>query len=132
VALTSQQIADFKKQLIERITALYRSTHADLRDETEREGPSPWAQDDRPRDEGDEALYAQLSDTAHSLDERHAALALAMEAALGRIRDGTFGTCAACGRDIELDRLRVVPWATLCIEDQEALEQEQQARPPTL
>jgi RNA polymerase-binding transcription factor DksA len=132
VALTPKQLAKFKALLIDKITELYRSTHADIREESVRERSSPWAQDDRPRDEGDEALYAQLNDIRHSIDERQAALAQAMEAALGRIGDGTFGTCARCGRDIELDRLKVVPWTTLCIEDQEALEQELQARPPTL
>src|SRR5919206_1065924 len=38
--------------------------------------------------------------------------------ALARIEDGSYGTCAACGNPIREERLRAVPWATLCIDDQ--------------
>lgn len=37
------------------------------------------------------------------------------EAALRRMRDGTFGTCQRCGKPIDPDRLRVVPTATTCV-----------------
>jgi DnaK suppressor protein len=30
----------------------------------------------------------------------------------------TFGKCEECGRDIELERLDVVPWTRLCVEHQ--------------
>ena len=40
-----------------------------------------------------------------------------IEKALGRIEDGTYGTCEICGKEIPLDRLEAVPWTTLCIED---------------
>jgi RNA polymerase-binding transcription factor len=39
-------------------------------------------------------------------------------AALKRIEDGTYGTCEVCGKPIGDDRLRAIPWARLCIEDQ--------------
>jgi RNA polymerase-binding protein DksA len=111
---------------------MYRSTHSDLREETARAEGVPLEQNEAPRDEGDDALRAQLDELRHSMEERHALLAQAMEAALGRMRDGSYGACTRCGREIELERLKVVPWATLCIEDQEALEQERQEHPPTL
>ena len=41
-----------------------------------------------------------------------------IEKALGRIEDGSYGVCEACGQPIKEERLRAVPWATLCIEDQ--------------
>lgn len=41
-----------------------------------------------------------------------------IEAALGRIDAGTFGTCTNCGRAIAEERLEARPWATLCIECQ--------------
>jgi RNA polymerase-binding transcription factor DksA len=41
-----------------------------------------------------------------------------IEAALRRIDDGTYGTCQICGGDIGEDRLRALPWAALCIDDQ--------------
>jgi RNA polymerase-binding protein DksA len=40
-----------------------------------------------------------------------------IEAALKRIDDGTYGTCARCGKPIGEERLEAIPWATLCIED---------------
>lgn len=36
--------------------------------------------------------------------------------ALARIRIGSYGTCEACGKMIDTDRLMVKPEATLCIE----------------
>ena len=40
-----------------------------------------------------------------------------VEDALARIDGGTYGVCAACGRDIAEERLEAVPWTTLCIDD---------------
>jgi DnaK suppressor protein len=45
-----------------------------------------------------------------------------IDAALQRIADGTFGTCAVCGKPIDEERLEAVPYATLCIDDKRALE----------
>ncbi len=39
----------------------------------------------------------------------------AIDAALGRLRAGTYGTCEACGNPIPEARLEVVPEATLCV-----------------
>jgi len=41
-----------------------------------------------------------------------------VERALIRIDDGTYGTCELCGKPIGTDRLRALPWARLCIDDQ--------------
>jgi RNA polymerase-binding transcription factor DksA len=41
-----------------------------------------------------------------------------IEAALSRIEDGTYGTCSLCGNPIGSERLRALPWARLCIDDQ--------------
>jgi RNA polymerase-binding transcription factor len=43
--------------------------------------------------------------------------------ALVRIREGTFGECTACGEELNLKRLEAVPWASLCINCQEKVEQ---------
>ncbi|MDQ4070108.1 MAG: TraR/DksA C4-type zinc finger protein [Actinomycetota bacterium] len=39
----------------------------------------------------------------------------AIDAALGRLRAGTYGICEACGNRIPEARLEVVPEATLCV-----------------
>lgn len=46
----------------------------------------------------------------------------AVESALGRIRDGSFGRCLSCGNEIGGARLEAVPWTPYCIDCQEAFE----------
>ena len=38
-----------------------------------------------------------------------------LEAALQRMKEGTYGVCGACGQAIEAERLAALPIATLCI-----------------
>ncbi len=38
-----------------------------------------------------------------------------IDRALGRIEDGTYGSCARCGQAIPEERLAAVPYATLCV-----------------
>jgi RNA polymerase-binding protein DksA len=40
-----------------------------------------------------------------------------IDAALQRIKDGTYGTCTVCGKEIGEERLEAYPWASLCIDD---------------
>jgi DnaK suppressor protein len=46
----------------------------------------------------------------------------AVESALGRIRDGSFGQCLSCGNEIGGARLEAVPWTPYCIQCQEDFE----------
>ena len=78
-------------------------------------------------DEVDEShLDNHLAETAsvtidreidYSLEENEARVLAAIDAALGRIDDGTYGKCERCGNEIEPERLEALPWATLCIDD---------------
>ena len=45
-----------------------------------------------------------------------------VDAALNRIREGTFGQCISCGEEINPKRLEAVPWTRHCIACQEKLE----------
>jgi RNA polymerase-binding protein DksA len=65
-----------------------------------------------------------LADVASSTFEREKGLALEssvqamlaqVEEALSRIDDGSYGVCQRCGEPIDAARLRVLPYATLCI-----------------
>ena len=40
----------------------------------------------------------------------------AIDAALTRIDDGTYGTCSACGQPVGEERLEALPWTTQCID----------------
>ena len=39
----------------------------------------------------------------------------AVEAAITRLDDGTYGTCERCGTAIPDERMDVVPWAATCV-----------------
>jgi DnaK suppressor protein len=71
---------------------------------------------------GDNHLADSATETVdraidYTLEENSANVLREVEAALVRIDDGTFGTCAACGDAIETERLEYLPWATLCAKD---------------
>jgi DnaK suppressor protein len=38
-----------------------------------------------------------------------------VERALGKLDDGTYGTCDRCGEPIAEDRLEAIPWAVRCM-----------------
>jgi DnaK suppressor protein len=46
-----------------------------------------------------------------------------VDGALERLREGEFGECISCGKEINAKRLEAVPWTRHCIECQEKLEQ---------
>lgn len=61
--------------------------------------------------------------------EKDVAMGESLESALSRVRaaldklqTGTYGICDACGEEIPLERLRMLPFATLCIKDQRRME----------
>lgn len=65
-----------------------------------------------------------FADTSQVTAERGEAEALAgeltstleeVEAALGRLEDGTYGTCERCGEVIGADRLDAMPMARFCM-----------------
>jgi RNA polymerase-binding protein DksA len=52
----------------------------------------------------------------YTLGENSAQVLAEIDAALGRIEDGTYGTCVNCGHEIARERLEAYPWASLCID----------------
>jgi DnaK suppressor protein len=53
-------------------------------------------------------------------------------AAIRRIEEGSFGICQECDEDIHPKRLAAVPWATFCIQCQEAADNNlDEMRPPS-
>ena len=65
-------------------------------------------------DHASEVFDRELDDT---LEENAELVVHEIDDALARLEDGTYGTCAVCGRPIPEDRLAAIPYATLCIED---------------
>lgn len=69
-------------------------------------------------DRGEEALADLVADLGNAEVTRDLGELRALEAALRRIADGTYGVCLDCGADIPLERLRVQPAAERCLECQ--------------
>ena len=70
----------------------------------------------------DSATETYLREIDGGLEENAAHLLVEIDAALGRLDDGSYGLCSVCGRPIGDERLEAVPYATLCIDDKRALE----------
>ena len=79
-------------------------------------------------DQMDEIQYASERDLAIRNVDRDSTLLRSVKAALGRIRDGSFGTCIECESAISPKRLKAVPWAPRCIQCQAAADQNGQER----
>lgn len=81
---------------------------------------------------GDLSAYSvHMADQASDAEEREKAYRMAsaegrllyhIDEALGRIREGDYGVCCACGKKVSKARLEVVPHARLCIECKKAEE----------
>jgi RNA polymerase-binding protein DksA len=73
----------------------------------------------------DETTDNHLAETAtatldreidYTLEENSEHVLAAIDSALVRIEDGTYGKCVNCGKDIGEERLAAIPWATHCID----------------
>ena len=71
------------------------------------------AADNHLADTATETLDREIDST---LEENSENVLAAIDAALERIQEGTFGKCVNCGKDIAEERLAALPWATLCID----------------
>jgi RNA polymerase-binding transcription factor len=67
-------------------------------------------------DQANADAEAELQIRLHQTDAR---LLRAIEEALGRIREGTYGVCGVCKQAISRARLEAVPWTRLCRECKE-------------
>ena len=86
-------------------------------------------QDGRTVDEGsaqdiaDRAASSYTKEFLFSQSNNERQILQMVEGALSRIREGSFGECISCGKEINPKRLEAVPWTRHCIECQEKLEQ---------
>ncbi len=58
----------------------------------------------------------------HMLGERERSKLMAIDNALEKIEEGSYGVCEECGCDINKKRLKALPFARCCINCQEDLE----------
>lgn len=69
--------------------------------------------DNHMADTATETFDRELADTLH---ENADAVLAAIDGALQRVENGTYGKCVNCGRNISPERLEALPYAELCID----------------
>jgi DnaK suppressor protein len=110
-----KSIGRFKKTL----EARHRNLRIGLA-KTQREAHT--AEHDRGKDEGDRAAISLARELDLGQKSRDRTLLTAVDAALRRINDGTFGECLNCGQEINIKRLEAIPWVRYCIACQELID----------
>lgn len=70
----------------------------------------------------DAALDSAQDEISSQLAEVESRELGSIEKALVRIREGSYGDCEICGKKIPVARLNALPYATMCIECQQAAE----------
>jgi DnaK suppressor protein len=116
----SQPISDSFAQQLQQMRA---DTLAQLR--AQRGGAVSRAEaaaDLRSSESDDWAQAGSERDLAFALDERESAELVAIDAALQRIADGSYGLCLDCGVAIATARLHANPTAMRCVDCQGKLE----------
>lgn len=113
--LNKSQMEEFKRKLESWRVELLEAAH-----EVTKEGRE--IVDDSALDVVDRAVNTSTKEFLFlQAQERHRLLQK-VEAALARIRDGSFGECLACGAGIGSKRLDAVPWTEYCVRCQEKRE----------
>ena len=110
--LTSIQTQALKEVLHRRYKALLEQ----VRDELERSGDRNYIElAGRVTDTADESAADLIADTGAAIVDRHVQELRDIEAALGRMVDGSYGECSDCGAGIPFERLQVYPTAKRCV-----------------
>jgi DnaK suppressor protein len=118
LSMEKKKLDSFKKRLETRQQELRRMVTR-----TEQDGRT--VDEDSAQDIADRAASSYTKEFLFHQSNNDRQLLQMVENALSRIREGTFGECIACGKDINAKRLDAVPWTRHCIECQEKLEQGQ-------
>ena len=100
-----------RQRVVEAIEYLHEENRGSLEDETA-ELVSGSA-DQHMADTATETLDREID---YTLEENSEHVLAAIDAALARIEDGTYGICVNCGAQIPEERLEARPWAPLCID----------------
>ena len=115
--LAKSTLERFKKRLEEektRLELLIEDYERELEVARLTESPS-----DRSPDPGNAEASSMKLEYAKelSIEQNTIDLLRKVDHALDRVADGDYGMCEVCGKSIPIERLDVLPYATLCIED---------------
>jgi DnaK suppressor protein len=101
-----------RTELLDLRSQVLVAAHDIVSDDDDHSELSSAAGDQHLADHASEMLDREVDE---SLEDNAEQLVHEIDAALGRIEDGTYGTCARCGQPIPEERLAAVPYATLCL-----------------
>jgi len=101
-------LEDYRKRAVNAIEHLQRANPGSLEDEANESHADNHL--------AETATVTHDRELDYTLEENEEELLASVDAALDRIDEGTFGLCARCANPIAAERLRAIPYATLCID----------------
>jgi RNA polymerase-binding transcription factor len=115
IKLTKKQVEEFQERLEGWLAELNMAANQMTREGRELVGESTLDVADRALNSTTRELLFRQAHERHRLLRR-------VEAALRRVRDGSFGKCLTCGALIGIKRLDAIPWTEHCVACQEKCE----------
>ena len=103
-----RRLLEDRERVQEALKFLHDENPGSMEDETQ-EIPS----DNHP---GDVATITLDREIDYTLEENEERVLAAIDGALKRIDEGTFGLCRSCGQQIAIERLEALPYTTQCID----------------
>lgn len=115
--LTTEQLKQLENELLEMEKNLSQTENeTEVTKPPQEEVGELSMYDNHPADMGTE-LYEREKDIAlntHAEDEL-----AKVQNALQAMKEGTYGVCEVCGKDIPFERLEAIPYTSVCVEDAE-------------
>jgi len=102
------RLREERKRVKEAIDYLHEENPGSVQDEAQDS-----TADNHPADVATVTFDRELD---YSLEENEGRLLEAIDSALARIDEGTFGICRTCAQPIAEERLEALPWTTQCID----------------
>ena len=112
-------LGKFKKILLEERERLDRERRAKAAEVAESTTELADYDDHHPADAAFET-FERTKD--YALEENFREIIERIDEALRKVDDGTYGVCDRCSQPINRERLKFIPYATLCIDCQETIE----------
>ena len=103
-------LVEERQRVLDAISYLHEETPGSLAEETEEIAGTV------DNHLGETATATLDREIDYSLEENSEHVLRAIDGALQRIADGTFGICETCGQAISEERLEAIPYATQCID----------------
>ena len=106
--LFRKRLIEERKRVQEAIDYLHEENPGSIQDETQDS-----TADNHP---GDMATVTFDRELDYTLEENEGRLLQAIDAALTRMDEGSYGACVSCGQPIGAERLEALPWTRQCID----------------